>query len=43
MEAVSTVTTVSGEGILGDASFGKRNRQMLLISGDRSLRTMLAA
>ncbi len=31
MEAVSTVTAVSGKGILGDASYGKRNRQILLI------------
>ena len=31
MEAVSTVTAVSGEGILGDASYGKRGRQVLLI------------
>ena len=34
MEAVSFVTAVSGEGILGDASYGKRNRQMLLIDSE---------
>ena len=34
MEAVSIVTAVSGEGILGDASYGKRNRQMLLIDSE---------
>ena len=34
MAAVSTVTAVSGKGILGDASFGKRNRQVLLIDSE---------
>ncbi len=34
MEAVSTVTAVSGEGLLGDASYGKRNRQVLLIDSE---------
>jgi len=34
MEAVSTVTAVSGKGIVGDASYGKRNRQLLLIDSE---------
>ncbi len=34
MAAVSTVTAVSGKGILGDASYGKRNRQVLLIDSE---------
>jgi MOSC domain-containing protein YiiM len=34
MAAVSTVTAVSGKGILGDASCGKRNRQVLLIDSE---------
>lgn len=34
MEAVSTMTAVSGEGFLGDASYGKRNRQVLLIDSE---------
>lgn len=34
MAAVTTVTAVSGKGILGDASYGKRNRQVLLIDSE---------
>ena len=34
MAAASTVTAVSGKGILGDASYGKRNRQVLLIDSE---------
>lgn len=34
MAAVSTMTAVSGQGILGDASYGKRNRQVLLIDSE---------
>jgi len=34
MAAVTTVTAVSGKGIVGDASYGKRNRQVLLIDSE---------
>jgi MOSC domain-containing protein YiiM len=34
MTVVTTVTAVSGEGILGDASYGKRKRQVLLIDSE---------
>ncbi len=34
MTAVTAVTAVSGEGILGDASYGKRKRQVLLIDSE---------
>lgn len=34
MAAVSALTAVTGEGFAGDASYGKRNRQVLLIDSE---------
>jgi MOSC domain-containing protein YiiM len=34
MTAVTTVTTVTGKGLVGDASYGKRKRQVLLIDSE---------
>ncbi len=34
MTAVSAVTAVSGKGFVGDASYGKRNRQVLIIDSE---------